>query len=172
MSPITNFCGAAFAADGELLGTRTRPISELSPKWLKICDELIEFHGPVFKTSLGQNLSHIGVSVTSASGAALCTFSVHGSVTLTTAYFLGMFPSAESELQAVMLASLRNTHLVQAAAESDKPFESLLGLQQRPLCVFVFWAPDGVSEQDNDLVREFGEHLAGAFFMRGSRTVA
>lgn len=167
MSQLEYFHAAAFAPGGELIGSRIRQLSELSPKWLEVCETIINEHGPSFRISPGQMLSHIEIKLTSSSGAGLGMFFVNGVLVLSTAYFLGRSSQAESQIQAMLLTSLRANALVKKAAVSDAPFEALLGIEERPLCVFIFWNPPGVSEADQKLVVELSEHFAGAFFIQG-----
>jgi hypothetical protein len=172
MTTLQHFHAAAFAIDGELIGTKTRRFSELSAKWLALCSDMVETNGAAFSISLGQMLSHITIKLTSADGAALVEFSVHGIHTLSAAYFSGLSTSAERQVQEMLLSSLRQSTIVQQAASTDAPFQALLGISDRPLCALIFFASAGVSEQDNNLVTELSEHLAGAYFASQWQNVA
>lgn len=162
------FHAVAFTPGGELIERRLRPYSELSPKWLSVCETVLNDFGASFRMSPGQMLSHIEIKLTSASGAGFGMFFVNGVLALSTAYFSGASLEAEAQVQAMLLTSLRANAMVKQASVSDKPFEELLGLEERPLSVFIFWAPPSVSEQDQKLVVELSEHFSGAFFSVGN----
>lgn len=158
---------AAFSFDGELIGTGTRQLDQLSPRWLSACDVMLRENGDVFRGSLGAQLSHIEIQLTSADGTGLGMFFVNGTLALSTAYFPGKSASTESSVMSLFVNSLRNTPRVMEAAESPLPFEALLSVGNRPLAALVFWAPNDVDEGDHELVQELSTHFAGAYLCRG-----
>jgi hypothetical protein len=157
---------AAFGFDGELIGTGTRQLDQLSPRWLSACDVMLRENGAVFRKSLGAQLSHIEIQLTSADGAALGMFFVNGALAISAAYFRGESATIEASVMSMFVDSLRNIPAVQEAAESPLPFEALLSVETRPLVALVFWAPSDVNEGDHDLVRELSTHFAGAYLYR------
>ena len=165
-----SFDVAAFGFDGELIGTGTRQLDQLSPRWLSACDVMLRENGDVFRRSLGAQLSHIEIQLTSADGAALGMFFVNGTLALSTAYFRGESASTETSVMSLFVNSLRNIPQVQEAAESPLPFEALLSVETRPLAALVFWAPSDVDEGDHELVRELSTHFAGAYLCRGTNS--
>ena len=157
---------AAFSFDGELVGTGTRQLDQLSARWLSACDVMLRENGDVFRGSLGAKLSHIEIQLTSADGAGLGMFFVKGTLALSTAYFRGESPSTETSVMSLFVNSLRNTPRVLEATKSPLPFEALLSVQTRPLAALVFWAPMDVDEGDHELVQELSTHFAGAYLCR------
>jgi hypothetical protein len=164
------FCVAAFTPDGELVGTGMRKLAELSPKWLSVCQALLDANGSVFRISPGQTLSHIELKLTSADGAGLGAFFVHGHLATSTAYFRGAVPEAEAEVQRMFLASLRPSKRL--GAPSGTPFEALLGIPERPLHVVIPWANPRVSDEDYSLLRELSDHFAGVFLCGAGQNAA
>jgi hypothetical protein len=162
------FHAEIFALDGELIGIKTRPLTELSDKWLAVCESLLERNDASFRDSLGQRLAHIEIGLTAAAGMALGTFYVHGNLVLSTAFFIGFSPAAEEQLKLAFVQSLRDSALVPHAS-SPEPFAAVASTVERPLCIFVVWGTSGVSKQDSDLVRELSEHFAGAYIRREYR---
>lgn len=159
---------AAFGFDGDLLGTATRHVSALSQRWLTVCSELLEDYGEVFRRSMGAQLSHIEIQLTSANGAGLGMFYVNGALALSVGLFRGVSEETESAVFNMFVDSLRNSGVVQVATDSARPFDDLLQLKKRPLFALVAWPPDGLGEIDADLVRELSTHFAAAFLCRPS----
>ncbi|WP_395027824.1 hypothetical protein [Comamonas odontotermitis] len=157
---------AAFGFDGDLLGTATRYVSTLSQRWLTVCSELLEECGEVFRRSMGAQLSHIEIQLTSANGAGLGMFYVNGALALSVGLFRSDSEETESAVLNAFVDSLRNSRVVQAATDSPRPFDNLLQLKKRPLFALVAWPPDELSETDADLVRELSTHFAAAFLCR------
>ena len=157
------FDSALFAPDGELLGIKTWNLSELSPKWLGVCQSILKDSGKVFRYRMEQTLSHLELSLTSANGSGLGAFYAHGNIVLSVAYLRGEDLQSEDEVLQMFVSSLRQVNLVQKVQTDDTPFASIFGLKQRPLQIVVIWGNMSVSEQDQDLVFELSDHLAGAF---------
>lgn len=115
---------------------------------------------------MGAPLSHIEIKLTSADGTGLGMFYVNGALAISVGLFRGACAETEAAVLNAFVASLRNSRMVQIAATSDRPFEALLQLQQRPLLALVVWPPDELTETDADLVRELSTHFAAAFLCR------
>jgi hypothetical protein len=159
---------AAFGFDGDLLGTATRHVSALSQHWLAVCSELLQESGEVFRRSMGAQLSHIEIQLTSSNGAGLGMFYVNSALALSVGLFRGVSDETESAVLKMFVDSLRNSRMVQVATNSPHPFDELLHLKKRPLFALVVWPPEGMSEVDADLVRELSIHFAAAFLCRPS----
>ena len=162
----STFFLAPFAYDGELMGVGTFKLSELSPKWLGICEAILAHEGEVFRVSLQEALSHLEIQLTSSNGIGLGTFYAHGHVALSTSYLRGDDFDAESELLQMFVSSLRQVNLVQNARVNDLPFQQVFGMKERPLYVVVAWANPKISAEDQELIRELSNHFAGAFLCR------
>jgi hypothetical protein len=161
-----DFLVAAFGIDGELEGTARFPFAKLSGKWLKICEEFLAAHGPVFEAGWSGNLAHIHTRLTSSSGAALVTFSANGKPAASIALASGLSATAELSVLEMFIHSLRRVEAVAAAATADDPFRDILHIKERPVMIVVPWPVAETSDQDHALVRELSTHLAGAFFSR------
>lgn len=158
-----DFFTAPFAADGELMGVGQWRLSDLSPRWLQVCRELLTQGSEAFRTALPEPLDRVEVKFTAAGGAAIATFSVGGELAASAAYLRGDDPGAERELLGLFVESLRRSAVVRQCQASSEPFQSVFGLSQRPLHVVVPWGNPQVAEQDDDLVSELGNHLAAVF---------
>jgi len=144
-------------------------LEKLSTKWLAICNDYLEFNGASFNAPWSGDLSHIYLRLTSASGGALATFSVHSKPATSALLASGVSPSAEAELLKMFVDSLRKVVLVKQAATSSDPFQQVLAIKERPIKIVVPWPDRTISEQDHELIRELAIHTAGAFFVRNSR---
>ena len=163
-SPTTHFV-AAFGFDGELVGLARRNTSELSPKWIEKCEQLLIQEGETFKASFGKTLEHIEVHLASESGLGLGTFYVNGHVFLSTAYLTGKNRDEEGKVIGMFIESLRRVERVRLANGSE-PFETMRTLRERPLHIAVFWADPAISAQDEELAKELSMHFAAAYFKR------
>lgn len=156
---------AAFAVDGNLVGLEAWSSEQLSQKWLISCSEFLDRHGASFDESWSGRLSHIRTKFTAASGTALVTFSANGRVAASVGLASGVSPAAESSVLAMLVDSLRSTHLVRAATRSEEAFRPVLQIVERPLMIVMPWPDDETSDQDHALVQELSIHLAAAFFL-------
>jgi hypothetical protein len=160
------FFVAPFAVDGETGKLGYWEISKLSPKWLAICEELLDHYGDSFDEAWSGKLSHIETQFTSGSGAALLSFRVRGTPVSSAALLSGRSPEADSHVLTMFVDFLRGVGIVRAAATSDMPFQNMFGISDRPVMIVVPWGHTSVSEQDQDVVSELEAHTAGAFFHR------
>lgn len=161
--PLKRYHNAVFLPNGELVGTRTVEIGDLSDKWLEICASFIAHKGPAFRASWGQQLSHIETRLTAAGGAAMGTFWAHGEIVVSELYLAGRNPAAESEAAELFIGSLEKSDF----AKSDRvagpsAFDQLRDSLERPLTATVVWGNPKVSEQDNQLIFELTRHFAAA----------
>ena len=62
--------------------------------------------------------------------------------------------------------TMRRVPLVQQGAATEKPFESVFTLAERPLYVVVLWANPRISTEDQQSVQELENHLAAALLAR------
>ena len=78
MTQTPDYFIAPFAADGELIGVAGRSLSELSPRWLDFCHELLAAQGDTFRCQVPlPPLHHVTLQVTSGNGTALVSFAAH-----------------------------------------------------------------------------------------------
>lgn len=154
---------AAFGLDGTLEGDRKQKHQDLSTHWLKVCDELIAEKGLNFDHQWTGALSKIRSKITSAKGAAICTFFVNDQAVSSMLLLSGGDEQSEREISTMFIGSLRKTSLVVAASNKVEPFAEILTIIQRPLMVVVPFSNLAVSDQSYDLVRELSLHLASAF---------
>jgi len=154
---------APFAFNGELMGIGKCEVSELSLKWLDICRAILNDHGPVFRVSLGDSLSHLEIKLTSANGAGLGIFYAHSEIELSTAYLSGDDPKSENDILSMFVSSLRKSNVVQNSQINSLPFEEVFSVKERPLHIVVVWANPKISDEDQELIQELSSHFAGAF---------
>ena len=162
-NPTDCFFVAPFSLDGEQIGIGVVQLSDLSPKWLRVCEMLLASHGPAFRKSLGQMLAHVEIKLTSISGAGIGSFYAHNQLVVSTAYFRGQDSAAEQELERMFIDSLQSSETVQKAARTLQPFEALTEIKNRPLHVVVAWANPNATAEDQNLVRELANHFAAAY---------
>tara|TARA_A100000171_G_C2029016_1_gene94883 strand:+ start:56 stop:544 length:489 start_codon:yes stop_codon:yes gene_type:complete len=151
---------APYSADGELLGVGTWDIAKLSSKWLVLCRDVISRWGDTFRGALDGNLSHIQLQVTSANGAALVTCTANDEIATSSAFLAGANTKLETDVLAMFHQSLLNAG---SASIRDDGFR-FADHTERPFAIHVIWGNPAVSDDDYDLIREIGTHLAGAFF--------
>jgi hypothetical protein len=164
--PHDSFFAAPFAVDGELLGIGSWRASDLSPRWLRVCERLLAEGGHAFRSALGPELPHLEVQFTSANGAGIGTFFAGGAIGISAAYLRGQDAGTEREVLEMFVRSLRATPLVQQAKATDLPFEGVFQLRERPLHVVVPWGNPTMSEQDEEIIGELSNHFAAAYLCR------
>ncbi|MBC8217448.1 MAG: hypothetical protein H8E73_03190 [Planctomycetes bacterium] len=162
----SGFFVAPFGIDGCSVGIAFWDASSLSEEWTAVCSAFLEEHGVAFDDSWGVPLSHVRMKLTSASGAAIVTFFVHDKAVSSVLLLSGQSPSVEADVGGMFIESLKRTLLVKAATVTPNAFKAVLECKERPLMAVVAWPESAVCEEDHELVRELGLHLAGAFFLR------
>mgnify|MGYP003325606153 FL=1 len=167
-SADSGFYIAPFGIDGEQVGLGFWNASTLSDIWLGVCKEFLNVHGAVFDAPWSGKLFEIRTKFTSASGAAIATFFVRDRVASSLLFLSGHSPEVERTVTEMFIESLRKAVWVQTAALSLHPFLAIASIGERPLMVAVAWPEPTMSEQDNNIVRELGLHLAGAFLTESS----
>jgi len=159
----SDFYVAPFVFDGELEGIGGWMLSQLSPKWLAFCSEMLAEQGANFECAIPlPPLEHISLRVTSSSGATLVNFSVRNRPATSGAALSGENPAADAEVLRMFVDSLREVPLVRQAAATQLPFEAAFSITARPLFVVIPWADPDISEDDMQLVHDLQKHLAGA----------
>lgn len=159
------FSVAPFGIDGESEGIDIWEMQKLSEEWLAVCSHHLELYGESFDINWKGNLAHIGMKFTSAAGAALVTYSVHGRPAASLALVSGS-STAEAEGLKMFVDSLLASKVVQVAATTSDAFQSVFKIKERPLMVVVPFPDSYVADRDHALVRELAIHTAGAFFQR------
>lgn len=155
------FHAAPFAFDGELLGVGAWQVSGLSPRWIEFAREVLRAGGSAFHGPLPSPFERIGLRFTSASGAALATFSLDGVPVASSAYLRGDDLTAERQLLAMFVESVRRVDIVRKSQRTSQPFVEAFSIAERPLHVAIAW---GVSEGDDaSMIAELGTHFAAAF---------
>jgi hypothetical protein len=154
---------APFGVDGEPVGAGFWSSSNLSNEWLRLGSEFLQTHGPVFDSSWDGPLSQIRTKFTSSSGAALATFFVNTKIASSLLLLSGQSPAAEQVVTDMFVDSIKRT-VEQMVVGAPNHFSKIASIKERPLMVVVPWPEADISDQDYDLVRELGLHLAGAFF--------
>lgn len=160
------FYVSPFGMDGESLGTGFWAASNLSERWLDVCVAFLHQHGLVFDSRWPEPLSHVRTKLTSASGAAIATFYVRDQIVSSILLLSGRSPAVDDDVAAMFTESLKRSSPSVGVSRSSRPgFQAILARKERPLMAVVAWPDPSVSDEDQDLVRELGLHLAGAFLL-------
>jgi hypothetical protein len=160
------FSVASFAIDGKLEGLGRWDNQNLSPKWTKICEDILRVKGDNFDYNWTGALSHVRTKCTSARGAAICTFFVNDQSASSILLVRGHDSAAERDVARLFVNSLQKVPLVQVSTNISEPFVDILSISERPLMVVVPFPIDAISDQDHGVVRELSLHLAAAYFTR------
>jgi hypothetical protein len=159
-----SFQVAAFGPDGDLVGSGQRLLSDLSEKWLQICDELLADGRPSARLRVPlAGLEHLEIRYTRAGCAGVATFFAHGVIVTSSLLLGGVEPEVAKEVQEMFFRSLGPQLGVQAALA-----ELALSEISRPLHAVVAWASPGVTDADADMVQELTTHFAGSLLFSGS----
>ena len=162
-----SFQVAAFGPDGDLLGRGPRFLSDLSAKWLRICDELLADGKPSARLRVPlAGLQHLEIRYTRAGCAGLATFFAHGVIVTSSLLLGGVEPELDEQVQEMFFRSLGP----QLGAQTAQAELALSGMS-RPLHAVLAWASPGVTDADADLVQELSTHFAGSLLFSGSHVV-
>lgn len=153
----------SFAIDGQLEGDGRWRYDMLSSSWLAICEQIVHDNEGNFHHVWSGPLSHLRAKMTSAMGAALCTFFVRDRVASSILTLSGTFPKSEEDLSRLFIQSLMTLPLIRASASSSQSFSGILSSSHRPLMAVVPFPDPSISDEDHNLVRELSLHLAAAF---------
>lgn len=156
------FFVAPFSCIGETQGVDEWSQDQLSDRWLENCAQFLAIHGDVFDENWTGDMSHIRTRMTSESGAALVSISIHGEHALTAAFLRGESADVESEVIEMFVRSMERN--VPQGIVGD--FSEAGDIEARPLMLVVPFVNENVSEFDHDVVRELSLHLGAAFLCR------
>jgi hypothetical protein len=147
-----------FYADGSAPESGERRLSDLSPKWLAICGDLLTHHGPVMRHNMGGTLSQFDV-VMAGPAVELLAF---GKTSFRLAISLGTASKQDDatvsqfrELWTRLVESTGNT----VAAAAMRVFDRAA---TEP-CVLVVDTCQPVDDDDKLALYQLGEHLIGAY---------
>lgn len=156
------FHAAPFAFDGEFLGVRPWQLSAFSPRWVDFARDVLRAGGSAFHGPLPSPFQRVGLRFSSASGAALATFSLGSVPVASSAYLSGSAPQVERQVLEMFVDSVRRVDIVRKSQRTAQPFAEVFGVSERPLHIVVAW---GTSPGDDaTMIAELGTHLAAAFF--------
>jgi len=153
---------ASFAIDGELLGVGERAFEKLSQHWIGVCASLIDHYGPVFDRPLQGPLSHLRITCTAAASAAMVVLYAHGLPVSSFAVAADAAPAEDTQVLAMFAESIRSSTVQFQVSNIETPFHEMTTISQRPLMVVVPWPESSIAEQDHELAKELGWHLAAA----------
>lgn len=164
---MARFRVAPFTIDGEPLPVAWRDSADLSEKWLKACADFLAAHGDSFNAAWQRPLDHVRTRMTSAAGVATVTFHVNGVIECSMLLARGEDAASEREVAGMFVESLRGADVVRQHAASDRPFQGMLEIQERPLVALVPWGSTANSQEDQRFAIELALHFAAAYLTRG-----
>ena len=152
-----------FYADGGPPESGERRISDLSPKWMSICDDLIASYGPVMKHNMGSTLSHFDIAM----AGPMVQLLAYGQTCFRIAISLGT--GSEQDRATVLQFREIWTRLVESAGNTVDPAAMrVLDQAASERCVLVLDALQPVDADQKLALLQLGEHLAGAYFKYGA----
>src|SRR5262245_1847080 len=101
---------AAFAGDGSLVGRGIWRVSDLSKRWISVCDDILRDGVPSAAVCVPfEGLSHLEVKYTRSGGTGLATFYANRAIVASSLLMDGAESEADAEVQAMFLESLRRS---------------------------------------------------------------
>lgn len=155
---------APFACDGELLGVGSWSSGNLSTDWLTRCAALSEFEHPN-TIHLAQPYNDFSVCSTVVDGVALATFRYRDTIAASAVISNGQDRLTETDIFRMFLDSIRNVELVRLA-ETNRGFDTLWSIQERPLMVVVPWPIHEMTDSDSEVVTQFSIHFAASLIAK------
>jgi hypothetical protein len=132
--------------DGRLLESRSWAYSELSNRWLAVCADIIESHGPILSVDLGDTLAGYKFECT----AGFCRFSVGGELLFAGVLLPPSVPSQNEALLKILATKTGRTFTPESPA--------------RPLYLVVDYGNAKAPQVDRDAMFELSYHFAAAYF--------
>ena len=146
---MDTFSLSHYAPDGELLGSAEFSISQLSPRWLSVCGDLLDAYSPVFSRSMGSTLERFSIEC----AGPICYFKVGGAVLYSTI----LLATSAAATREQSLAHFRGQLAQDASLAAPEHFPAFLVLDT--------FAP-GIDESDRAALFQLAYHFAGAYFSR------
>lgn len=162
--PAKGFFVAPFAADGSSQGVGFWNQAHLSGFWLDISRGLMVRHGNAFDTSVEKESISLRVKFSAAEGVGLLSYFIEKSTVWSCLLLSGRSAEVEKSLTGIFVDSLRMRSSLASSDAVERPFAALSEITQRPLLVVVHALGESISEETEELAREFGLSFAGAFF--------
>lgn len=160
------FLIAAFSAFGHFEGVRWREYQSFSHKWIELCGELFSEFGDIFDYTWPGNLAHIRTKFTSDQGVGMCTIFVNGRTASSILLMKGGSIGIEKDVIKVFLESVHTPLLNAPGGRAENGFSELNTISDRPLMAVVPFPNNEISNQDHEIARELGWHMAAAFLQR------
>ena len=148
LGTMDEFSLAQYAPDGEILATGNLSVSQLSPRWLDLCSDLLNTYGPVFSRSMRSTLERFSIEC----AAPICHFKVDGSILYPTVLLVS---SAEANHRQAV------AHFV-AQLSSDTPFTAP---DRFPAFLVLNTFAPGIDENEGAALFQQAYHFAGAYFI-------
>ena len=135
-------------------------MAALSPRWLPVCNDLLNHYGPVFTHNMGGTLSHFEIRFT----AGIAHYYAHGHAVVSAVYLPGVSAAQDSGALEVFTHHVTSSAPVQRLCADPSGFASHLRTHsERPLSIGLVWGNSQVAESDAEALIELGTHLAGAY---------
>jgi hypothetical protein len=148
-----------FYADGGPPESGERRISELAPKWIGICDDLLAHHGPVMRHNMGSTLSHFDIVM----AGPMLELLAFGQACFRLAISLG---TGSEQDQATVLEFCKIwSRLVESAGNKVNPVATgILDQAATKQSVLVLDTAQPADKADKLALAQLGQHLAAAYF--------
>lgn len=155
-----SFYVAPFTFGGEMEGIGEWLVSDLSEKWLLVCENFLKNRGDSFSDEWPGNISHVKTRITSDSGAALVSFASRDVHVSSVVLLRGGDSVVESSILEMFSESMKR---IDATGGWDSSLSLMLGIRERPLMIAVPVPDPRVPDIEYEIVRELSLHLAAVF---------
>jgi hypothetical protein len=148
-----------FYPDGGPPESGERRISNLSPKWMGICSEMLAHYGPVMKHNMGNALAHFDIAM----AGPMVELLAFGQMCFRLAISLGS--SSEQDRATVLQFRQIWTRLVEGAGNTIHP-EAMRVLNEAAMeqsVLVLDTCQPAVDDDQKVALAQLGEHLAGAY---------
>jgi hypothetical protein len=160
-SPPAEFAIHIYFPDGEPPETGSMSLETLSPKWLGICRDLLEQHGPVMNHNMGSTLSHIAIRMGGPVGQLVC----HGHP----AFYFAVSLGSGSDQDKAALAHFEDLYVKACefaqSAIKEESLAVLRGSSAAPSLLILDASDPELSDEDGGMLGELANHLAGAYLL-------
>ena len=155
-----DFKMALFYPDGKPPEIVAYPASSLSPKWSRICQQMLDELGLVFQYNMGHTLSHFDVHLAGPMGRLL----VHGRRCYAFSLVRGRGDDQDvatvRQFESMVAAACQAAHRT-LSAETQA---ALHGLEKQPALLMFDYCDPEIDSDQRVAIGQLGVHLAAAYF--------
>ena len=156
----TDLTVLTFFPDGAAPERTELAASQISDRWLSVCRDILNHHGPVFEHNMGSTLSHFDLHLAGPMGR----LSVNGCACYELGISLGMGSRQDNETMEWFRGFLREACEVAKSTLSGDAISATNGLGAVPSVMLFDYCNPQIPDDQKAAMGQLGLHLVNAYF--------